>query len=121
MDNKQTYYDGVDMSLYDLSLLSSVPVAWAKVVDKMFKRGLRTYLGISEHLLPGEIIQTGRLGIRYKIVNATKHPSKGKGFIYEIKRVDGQTITSVDILNSYEGGRVRITNRRNFKQKLGTE
>ena len=116
-DPRDFRLEGVDMSLNDLSLFSSVRVAWTTVTDEMTKPGKRAFIGIKERLSPGEIIQTGMLKTKYKIVNCEKTAESG-WFLYCIKRVDGNPIGAIDITNSKAGDKVRITNRRTFKQLM---
>lgn len=116
-DPIQTRFNGLDMSTHDLSLMSSVRVAWTVVTDKMFKKGSRTFIGLKETLNPGEVIQTGNLKVKYKIVNM-ESISKSGWFLYCIKRVDGNYIASIDIDNSNVKDKVRITNRRTFNQLM---
>lgn len=120
MDNKDQYYNGVDMGAWDLSLLSSVAVAWTKVTKKMTFKGKWGYIGLAENIGPGEVIQTGRLGILYKISKLNGFDKQGNR-IYRIMRVDGCPFSLVDTDNSYVGGKTRIVSRRTFHQQMHYE
>lgn len=105
------------MSVSDFTQVHTVAVAWAKVTKKMYKKYKQGFIGLSERLNKGEIIQVGNLGLKYRVIKLTQYTER-EGFIHRIKRVDDASITLTDLNAIKVGGKVRITNRRSFDQKI---
>jgi hypothetical protein len=104
---------GVDQSLLDFHL----PPLRVKVIKKMFKKGIRTYIGLSEFIVVNQVIQVGSLGLKYRIISS--NPKKlDRGYLFEIKRIDGFNITSTDINAVQEGRTALIIGRRSYQTKL---
>lgn len=115
------FIEGGNIAAYDYSLLSSVKVAWTKVVVPIYTKSHMAFIGVKDALLPQEVIQVGNLDFKYKIIGPLVQVLPTGGFIYRIKRVDGFNVTSTDITATFVGGKVKIKNRRSFKQLMGYE
>lgn len=113
---KTTILEGVDMSVNNLEMFTSVRIRWTKVTHTMTKKSGVSFLGTKEQLLPGDIIQVGNLGLKYKVVALKKLEDKPQGYIYRVKRVDGASITSLDIDNILVGQKVEIVSNKTFQQ-----
>lgn len=113
---KNTRLPGVDLSLHDIYQVSSVRTHKTVVVEKMFKKGKSAYIGIKENAESGEIIQTGNLGLKYRIMGATVKVLPYGGYRFKVKRVDGFNITLTDIDAISVGDKVKFKSRRNFIQ-----
>lgn len=113
---KTNTLEGVDMSVNNLEMFTSVRIRWTKVSHAMTKRNGITFIGTKEQLLPGDIIQVGNLGLKYKVISLKKLEDKPQGYIYRIKRVDGANITSTDINNVLVGQKVQIVSNKTFQQ-----
>lgn len=110
--------EGVDLSIIDFNQVNSVKIVVTKVVKTMYTEKLKTYIGTKDPLQPGEVIQVGNLGLRYKIVSPTKHIVPSGGFLYRIKRIDGASITNTDLSAVAIGQKVKIKSRRSYKQQF---
>ena len=108
--------EGVDMSVNNLEMFTSVRIRWTKVSHAMTKRNGITFLGTKEQLLPGDVIQVGNLGLKYKVISLKKLEDKPQGYIYRVKRVDGAHTTSTDISNILVGQKVQIVSNKTFQQ-----
>ncbi len=118
---KQETFSGGDRHLYDFSHVTAVPVVVTKVVQKMYKRHGRAYIGILEGILPREVIQIGSHPILYRIIRESINNIVGGGQLYHVKRIDGFNITQTDIDAINVGDKVRIKNRRTFAQRMQYE
>lgn len=107
--------DGVDMSVSDISMLSAVKVVVTNCTEPIFKIKTQSFIGTKERLDDGDVIQVGDLGIKYRVIKNLRMRGK-TGNIYRIKRVDGFAITSLDINATRKGQRVKIVNRKSYKQ-----
>ena len=108
---------GVDMSLTDFEMVSTVKVLASKVTKKMYKEGGKTFIGTKDQLDVADVIEVGNMKIKYRVVKLHK-VSDHDWFIYRVKRVDGANTTSLDIDNIEVGMKVRIVNRRTFEQMM---
>lgn len=116
---KTTGIPGVNKAVVDFTMACTVPVTITRVISPMFVKGSKTFIGLSERLLPGEVIQVGNLNLTYKIVSAdNNNPDTPKGYIYRIRRVDRLPTTATDINAIVVGKFAKIKNRRSFKQKF---
>lgn len=113
---KTNRLDGVDMSVNNLEMFTSVRIRWTVVSHLMTKKHKIAYIGTKEQLLPGDIIQVGNLGFKYKVVSLKKLEAKPQGYIYRIKRVDNNPIASIDIDNILIGQKVQIVSNKTFQQ-----
>ena len=104
------------MSVNNLEMFTSVRIRWTKVTHAITKRSGISYIGTKEQLLPGDVIQVGNLGLKYKVVSLKKLEDRPQGYIYRIKRVDGAFITSTDINNVLVGQKVQIVSNKTFQQ-----
>lgn len=104
---------GIDQSILDFYL----PPIRMKVTKKMFKRGLKTFIGLAEYVRTNEVIQVGNLGLKYRIVDNNPEVFE-KGYIHQIKRIDGFNITSTDINAIIVGKNAIVIGRRSFQEKF---
>lgn len=108
---------GVDMSLSDFELLSTVKRKVTKVTKKMYKKSYLTYIGIKEQLSGGDVIQVGNMGIKYRVLKLQKVTDR-EGYIYRVKRVDNASTTILDMDNIEVGMKVLVVSRKTFEQML---
>lgn len=112
---KSEHLPGVDLSVLDLRLVSSVKVGITKVTKPIYKVGKLTYIGVKEKLDNGDVIQVGNRALLYKVRRHKKADDKYWN-IYEIKRIDGSFTTSLDMEATKVGQKVRIVSRQSFEQ-----
>ena len=112
---KKNNLPGVDLSLVDISLFSSVKVIYTKVVAPMYKKGHYGYIALKDRLDNGDVIQVGDYKILYRILGQMRFSPEG-GILHKVKRVDAFNITSQDIQGIHTGNTARITNRRSYDQ-----
>lgn len=115
---KRQSLPGIDLALHDLKQTASVRVLLTKVVEKMYKKQGISYIGIKEGAESGEVIQTGNLGIKYRIIGLTKKVLPQGGYRYRVKRVDGFNITQLDIDAISVGDKVKFKSRRTFLELI---
>lgn len=82
----------------------------------MYKKNGKTFVGIRDGLMAGEVISIKPLGLKYKIIGQMIKKIPQGGGLYRVKRVDGANTTNTDLQNALVGNKVRITNRRSFQQ-----
>lgn len=111
---KRVRLEGQDLSLIDFRQVASVPMSVIKVSGPMFKKGLQTFITLAEGVEPGDIIQVGNYGIKYKIVKFAKMTVKGR--LFRVIRVDGFNITQHDIDGIKIGQKARVVSRKSFTQ-----
>lgn len=111
---KRVRLEGEDLSLIDFRQVASVPMSVIKVTGPMFNTGTQYFITLSEGLEPGDIVQLGNYGIKYKIVKFSKMTVKGR--LYRIIRVDGYNITQFDIDGVSIGQKARVVSRKSFTQ-----
>lgn len=115
---KSSSWPGIDRSIVDFDTVTSVKVARSKVLLSIYKKGAIAFIGIKDGLAAGEVVQTGDLGFKYKVIGPAIKMLPTGGFLYRIKRVDGANITLTDINASHIGDLVKIKNRRSFQQQI---
>lgn len=109
---KSTRLPGVDKALVDFEVVSTTPICMTRVLTNMFREKSRVYIGLTERIMAGEVVQIGQFKIKYKIVKGiTGYLSKPKGYLYQIRRADGNIITDTDI-NAVEVGKFAIIKSR---------
>jgi hypothetical protein len=108
---------GVDMSVTDFEMLSTVKVSVTHVTKKMYKSSGQTFIGIKEQLDKGDVIQAGNMEIKYKVIKLVKVTDR-EGRIYRVKRIDGGHTTQLDLDNIAVGQKVRVVNRKTFEQLM---
>lgn len=111
-------WPGIDRSLVDFDQVQTVPMAITKVVEPLFKQGLKSFIGTKERLDVGEIIQVGNLNQKYKVVVAKNKMLVGGGFRNQVVRADGYNITMTDINAISIGDKVKIKSRKTFQKRL---
>lgn len=112
------YAGGVDKSIIDFDITSSVKVLVTTVVVPIYKEGSKAYIGTKDGFLPQEVIQVGNLGILYKTIGPIKKLLPEGGYLHRIKRADGYNITLMDINAVSVGDRVKIKSRKSFDQLM---
>lgn len=115
------YLSGIDKSVIDFDLVSSVQVGVTILTESMYKSKGITYIGLKQPVSNKEKIQIGNLNIIYNVYGKAKGILIKEGYIYKVKRVDGFNITQLDIDNAKKGTKVRIKNRKSFKQLMNYE
>lgn len=106
---------GFDYSFNNMEMFSSVKMIWNVTTSKIFKKNGATYVGMKEFLDDNDIIELGTFRLLYRVVKRVNMHIP-KGVPYQIERVDGEMVTQFDIDASKEGQRVRIKNRKSYKQ-----
>jgi hypothetical protein len=107
---------GVNKTLFDFVMLSTIPVAVTKVTRVLDKRGQYVTIGLKENLNVGNIIQHVYTGLTYKIMKLVRISNQGR--IYKIKRTDGSNITGFDTTNISLGDRIIIKSRTQKRDSL---
>lgn len=108
---------GVDLSVVDLTLVSSVKVGITIVKKVMYKKWGKTYIGVRDQLDAGDVIQVGNLGIKYKVQKLVQLTDR-EGYIYRVRRVDDANTTQLDIDAIALKDKVRIVSRKTFEQLM---
>jgi len=114
---KKSALPGVDMSISDFTMVTSVKVTKTKVTKRLFFKGGAYFIGTKDQLDSNDVIKVGLQGVKYKVVKMVKVDPIGK-FIHRVKRVDGNTITTVDINAILLGQPVKIVSRPSFQQMI---
>lgn len=121
MDNKEKiiiksdYLPGVDQSVVDLTLFSTVKPRFTKVTKLMYKKRGLTFIGTKGKLDNHDVIQVGNLGLKYKVQKLEKVTDR-EGFIYKVRRICNSNTTALDIDSIKLGDKVHIVNRKTFDQ-----
>lgn len=111
---KRSALPGVDMSIVDLELVSTVKVRVTIVKKVMYKIRRQTFIGTRDQLDDLDVIQLGTLKRKYRVMKLVKLDDYG-GYIYRIKRIDGEPTIGIDIDNANTlGQKVSIVNRPTF-------
>lgn len=100
--------------LLDFSAATSTGVMVAKVTVAMHTRHLKSFIGLSQSLEVGETISI--TGCGYKIIK--QMPWQKNERMYQIRRLDGFSIVSLDLQRAIVGTRVQITSRRSYEQQI---
>jgi len=106
---------GIDLSVVDLTLVSTVKIRFTKVTKLMYKKGWLTYIGTKDQLDVHDVIQLGCLKLKYKVQKLEKMTDR-EGYIYKIRRIGNHNTTQLDIDNAVLGSSVHIVNRQTFDQ-----
>lgn len=114
---KRYEFPGVDMSINDFEMLSSVKIGVTKVTKKMYKKWKQTFIGTKDQLDDGDVIQVGNMELKYRVLKHNKITDR-EGYIYRVRRVDNANTTGLDIDNIEVGMKVLIVNRRTFDQLM---
>ena len=112
---------GVDLARADYSMTASFQPTWTEITKSMWKDRGTTYIGVREYVDAGDIIKIGSLLKKYKVmklvrVEGTMNDSGGR--IIQIKRIDGNFTTSVDLDSATVGKKVKVLGRRNFIDQI---
>ena len=110
---KRSELPGVDMSIVDLELVSTVKVRVTIIKKSIYKIKGQTFIGTRDQLDSMDVIQTGNLKQKYRVMKLVKL-TDFDGYIYRIKRLDGTSTTSLDIDATAVGQKVSIVNRPTF-------
>lgn len=111
---KRSALPGVDMSVVDLELVSTVKVRVTIVKKVMYKIRRQTFIGTRDQLDDLDVIQLGALKRKYRVMKLVRLDDYG-GYIYRIKRIDGEPTIGIDIDNANTlGQKVSIVNRPTF-------
>ena len=105
---------GFDYSFNNLETLASVKMVINKVTFPIYKVKSTSYIGLKERMDDGDIIEVGLYKKLYRIIKHKAIDAK-RGNIYQIKRVDGASITSFDIDAVKIGQKVKVKNRKSFQ------
>jgi len=112
---KSVSQPGIDLSVVDLTLVSTVKVRFTKVTKLMFKKKWLTYIGTKDQLDVHDVIQLGCLKLKYKVQKLEKMTDR-EGYIYKIRRIGDSNTTQLDLDNVKLGDTVHIINRKTFDQ-----
>lgn len=99
----------------DFGMTPYVKITKTKVTRAIFKTKGSTYISTKDKLEIKDVIQTGRLRLKYRIIKQERI-SDYHWFTYKIKRIDNNLTTSTDIDNSSKGDLVLIVNRKTFEE-----
>lgn len=112
---KRSALPGVDMSIVDLTQVHTVKVRFTIVKKPMYKVRRQTFIGTRDQLDKMDVIQLGPLKLKYRVLKLAKM-TDFDGYIYKIKRIDGEATVGVDIDNADKiGQKVSIVNRPTFE------
>lgn len=106
---------GIDLSVVDLTLVSTVKPRFTKVTKLMYKEKWFTYIGTRDQLDVHDVIQVGCLKLKYKVQKLEKMTDR-EGYIYKIRRIGDHNTTTVDLDNVELGGSIHIVSRKTFDQ-----
>jgi hypothetical protein len=106
---------GFDMSFNNLESFSSVKIVINEITFPIFKEKRTALVGVKEFLDDRDVIELGIYKKLYRVVRLHRRDIK-KGNIYQIKRVDGASITQFDIDATAKGQKFKIKNRKSYKQ-----
>jgi len=115
---KTSNWPGIDKSIIDFGYAFSEQVAVTKVVVPLYKKGHQAFIGLETSLLSGEIFQTGYNGQKFKVIGGIVSYVPTGGYIHRVKRVDGFNIVQIDMDAIKKGDKVRIKNRRSFRDRI---
>lgn len=115
------YPGGIDKSIVDFDQMHTVKPAITFVTHAMYKRNGITYLGLKQSVAPKEKIQIGMFPSTYSIVGQARGKLIKDGYLYRVKRTDGFNIVQLDLDNAVVGAKVKIKNRRTFRQLINYE
>lgn len=111
---KRSALPGVDMSVVDLELVSTVKIRVTILKKVMYKIRRQTFIGTRDQLDDMDVIQLGSLRLKYRVIKLIKLDDYG-GYIYRIKRIDGEPTIGIDIDNASKlGQKINIVNRPTF-------
>jgi hypothetical protein len=110
---KRSALPGVDMSIVDLELVSTVKIRVTIVKKAIFKIKGKTFIGTRDQLDKMDVIQLGNFKLKYRVMKLEKMTDYD-GYIYRIKRMDGNSTTNLDINATAIGQKVGIVNRPTF-------
>lgn len=102
---------GLDLSIYDYSYAFSNKIAWTVVVKAAYKMNGKSFIGLKDNLNVGDIIQSGKSCVMYKVMKFEKMEEKYR--LYKIARTDGHSFVDTDINNLTEKTKLKIKNRGN--------
>jgi len=108
---------GVDKSVNDMTLWATHGVIWVKVTKVLYKEKGTAYIGLSERLVEGEVIQAGKNEKLYRIVRFHRVTDRN-GNIFKVIRMDNNPITQTDIDAISIGDNVRITSRLPMSERV---
>jgi hypothetical protein len=114
---KRSELPGVDMSISDFTMAHTVRVVVSKVTETMYKVGSKTYIGTLDQLDDGEVFQVGSLGLFYKVIKRINSYTAQR-YLYQIRRLDGNSTTATDLNAVKSGQKIKLTSRRTFKQMI---
>lgn len=113
---------GVDMSVGDFSLASSIQPAWTEVTKSMWKVKGQTFIGVKQFANQiGEVIEIGGLKKQYRIIKFVRREGTqmGRGGdIIRVKRADGNLTTALDLENAIKGAKVMVIGRQTYIDAL---
>lgn len=113
---------GVNMSIADYSLASSIQPAWTEVTKSMWKVKGQTFVGVKQFANQiGEVIVIGGLKKKYRIIKFVRREGTafGKGGdIIRVKRADGNLTTELDLNNAVKGAKVMVIGRQTYIEAL---
>ena len=102
---------GLDLSIYDYSYAFSNKVAWTTIVKKPYKKYGKSFIGLKDNLNVGDIIQSRKSCMMYKIQKFVKMEDRYR--VYKIARTDGLPFVDTDFRNLTEKTKLKIKNRGN--------
>lgn len=115
---KRQSFDGVDLAFFDFLQVHHSPILVTKVTKQMWVKNLKTYIGIKENMMTGEVIRIGKLQLSYKVMKVL--PKEKNGNVYMIRRVDDNATTQLDIDNAKKDSKVKRMSLRTFKDQFET-
>lgn len=89
-----------------------------KIMSKIYKKGLKSYINLETFVEPGEVIVAGNLGLRYKVQDEPWQIAPDGSYKLRIKRLDGNNITQTDIDAIIVNKTARVVGRQSFQQQL---
>lgn len=105
------------MSVSDFTMAHTVRVVVSKVTEPMYKIGSKTFIGTLDQLDDGEVFQVGSLGLLYRVIKRINSYTAQR-YLYQIRRLDGNSITATDINAVKSGQKIKFLSRRSFQQMI---
>lgn len=96
----------ISKAVFDWNI-TTAPVTNTFTSHAIFRYKGKDYIGVEESLLKGEVIEVGLRRFKYKVIGNTEL-LKDLRRVNRVSRLDGYSMTNIDVENSKQGAKVRI-------------
>lgn len=109
---KSVRWPGVDMSILDLIMTSSVPINWTIVTKAPYLKGTTAFIALRDPVSSAEVIKVNSLYFRIR-----KEEYNNQGLrLYRIANLDGTLVQQSDLNTISVKDKVRISSRKSFEK-----